>query len=193
MAEFTNEKYTVFSKDGESFGPVDMVTLVAWAKDGRVNATSKLVSDLDGKVYRAEDFPDLKNIVSGLPPVIPTPTQQSAQNPIPLPQTQNDGSGHVINIINNVQSNNTGQNPQYVTQIHVPKSKIVAGLLAFFLGWLGIHRFYLGYGGLGVLMLLLSVLSCGWLIIPVYVWAIIEGILILTGGIRDSQGMPLKD
>jgi TM2 domain-containing membrane protein YozV len=34
------------------------------------------------------------------------------------------------------------------------KSKLVAILLAFFLGGLGIHRFYLGQSGAGVLMLL---------------------------------------
>ncbi len=187
MAEFTQEKYTVFSKDGESFGPVDMVTLVAWAKDGRLTATSKLVSDLDGKVYRAEDFPDLKNIVSGVPPVVPPPAQTVTQ----LPATQNDG-GNVINIINNVQSNNTGYNP-YAPTVHVPRSKVTAGLLAIFLGWLGIHRFYLGYNAIGTLMLVLSIFSCGWLAIPVYIWAIIEGVLIFTGQFRDAQGMPLKD
>lgn len=33
------------------------------------------------------------------------------------------------------------------------KSKLVAGLLCFFLGVLGIHRFYLGYTGWGVIYL----------------------------------------
>jgi TM2 domain-containing membrane protein YozV len=34
------------------------------------------------------------------------------------------------------------------------KSQLVALILVFFLGWLGIHRFYLGYTGLGILYLL---------------------------------------
>ena len=36
------------------------------------------------------------------------------------------------------------------------KSKIAAGLLAIFLGGLGIHKFYLGYAGIGALYLALT-------------------------------------
>jgi len=72
-----------------------------------------------------------------------------------------------------------------------PKSKATAALLAFFLGALGIHRFYLGNNRLGVIMLLLSVLSFGFLAPFVAIWATIEMVLILTGGIRDAQGREL--
>lgn len=45
------------------------------------------------------------------------------------------------------------------------KSQIVAFLLCFFLGLLGIHRFYLGYTGMGILYLLTAGLfGIGWLI-----------------------------
>jgi TM2 domain-containing membrane protein YozV len=44
------------------------------------------------------------------------------------------------------------------------KSQLVALLLCFFLGALGIHRFYLGYTGLGILMLLTGGL-CGILLL----------------------------
>lgn len=39
------------------------------------------------------------------------------------------------------------------------KSTLVAYLLWWFVGWLGIHRFYLGEIGSGILMLLLFVIS----------------------------------
>jgi len=61
-----------------------------------------------------------------------------------------------------------------------PKSKIAAGLLAIFLGALGIHKFYLGYTSAGIIMLLVTLL--GSLIGPLVmnVIALIEGIIYLT-------------
>jgi hypothetical protein len=66
------------------------------------------------------------------------------------------------------------------------KSKLVAGLLQLFLGTLGIGRFYLGYTGLGVAMLLLSWLTCG-------IWPLVDAILILVGKVPDSDGRALRD
>lgn len=62
------------------------------------------------------------------------------------------------------------------------KSKVAAGLLAIFLGTLGIHKFYLGRTGMGVLYLLCG--TIGWfLILPpiiIGIVALIEGIIYLT-------------
>lgn len=77
------------------------------------------------------------------------------------------------------------------------KSKIAAGLLGVFLGGLGIHRFYLGYTGIGVAQLILALLgivTCGITSIAAWIWRLIEGIMILTGSIaKDAQGKPLKE
>ena len=76
-----------------------------------------------------------------------------------------------------------------------PKSKVAAALLALFVGTLGIHNFYLGRTGLGVAQLLLAtvggVLTCGLATVAVAVWAFVEFIVILCGGIRDRYGRPL--
>lgn len=76
-----------------------------------------------------------------------------------------------------------------------PKSKVTAALLAFFFGALGIHNFYLGRTAIGVTQLLLAtiggVLTCGLATLGVAVWAFVELIVILCGGINDRYGRPL--
>ncbi|RBP85946.1 TM2 domain-containing protein [Rhodobacter sp. 140A] len=60
---------------------------------------------------------------------------------------------------------------------------MVAGLLAIFLGGLGIHKFYLGYTGAGIIMLLCSLFGAILLFIPTFVIgivALVEGIIYLT-------------
>ena len=74
------------------------------------------------------------------------------------------------------------------------KSKVAAGLLAIFLGTLGVHNFYLGYTGKPVAQLLITLLTCGIGTIVSGTWAFIEGILILTGNINtDADGRMLSD
>jgi len=58
------------------------------------------------------------------------------------------------------------------------KNKIVAGLLAIFLGYLGIHKFYLGQKRWGIVYLLLF-----WTYITFFL-AIAEGIVILCSSDR---------
>ena len=64
------------------------------------------------------------------------------------------------------------------------KSKIAAGLLAIFLGGLGIHKFYLGFTGPGVVYvcvsLLAGVVTLGIAAVVMGIIALIEGIIYLT-------------
>ena len=55
-----------------------------------------------------------------------------------------------------------------------PKARITYVLLGIFLGGLGIHNFYAGYTGRGVAQLLITLLSCGFLVPIVWVWNLIE-------------------
>lgn len=70
------------------------------------------------------------------------------------------------------------------------RSKLAAGLLGVFLGAWGVHRFYLGFTGIGVAQIFVTLCTCG----IGGLWGFIEGILILTGSINvDFEGKPLKD
>src|SRR4051794_20872925 len=68
------------------------------------------------------------------------------------------------------------------------KSPVAAGLLALFLGGLGIHKFYLGYGTEGVILLVGTILSWATLIIGIGVLGLlaigficlVEAIIYLT-------------
>ena len=77
------------------------------------------------------------------------------------------------------QQQNTNYNPQQMNT-EPTKDKLVAGLLAIFIGTLGIHKFYLGYTKSGVIMLLVSLLTFGVGATVMAVIALIEGILYLT-------------
>lgn len=58
--------------------------------------------------------------------------------------------------------------------------KVLAGVLGIVVGAFGIHKFVLGYTTEGVIMLLITVLSCGILAIIPSVIGIVEGIMYLT-------------
>ena len=100
-----------------------------------------------------------------------------------------------------------GQTPyQQPGAYYDQKSKLAAGLLGIFLGSLGIHNFYLGHTGKAVGQLvgtivgyvLLIVVIGIFIIAGISIWALIEGILILSArpgsypwGV-DARGVPLS-
>jgi TM2 domain-containing membrane protein YozV len=65
--------------------------------------------------------------------------------------------------------------------ISTPKSKVIALLLCFFLGTLGIHNFYLGNTGKGIIQLAITI-CLGWTYFPMIIigiWIFIEFFIIL--------------
>ena len=62
---------------------------------------------------------------------------------------------------------------------HASKDKTAAGILAIFLGFFGVHKFYLGYTKEGAIMLLITIFSMGIAFPIVWAIAIIEGITYL--------------
>ncbi len=64
--------------------------------------------------------------------------------------------------------------------MHRECNKIAAGLLGILLGYLGIHKFIMGYTTEGVIMLLVSLLTCGFGAPVMWVIGLVEGIIYLT-------------
>ncbi len=78
-----------------------------------------------------------------------------------------------------------------------PKSKVAAGLFGILFGSLGVHNFYLGYTLKAVSQVIITVfcfifgLFFGNFIVAI--WGLIEGIMILAGGIsKDANGRVLS-
>lgn len=74
------------------------------------------------------------------------------------------------------------RNQQIVSQ----KSKITALLLCLFLGGLGVHRFYVGKIGTGLIWLCTLGGGLG-------VGTIVDLIMIICGSFKDKDGAVLKD
>lgn len=64
------------------------------------------------------------------------------------------------------------------------KKFVPAVLLCFFLGNLGVHRFYLGKIGTGILMLI----TLGGL----GIWTIIDFVRLIVGSLKDKNGLALR-
>lgn len=61
-----------------------------------------------------------------------------------------------------------------------PKSQIIALVLVIFVGYIGIHRFYLGYTTIGILQII-TLGGCG-------IWTLIDLIRIITGDLGPADG-----
>ena len=86
-----------------------------------------------------------------------------------------------------------GYQQPYVAPTVGEKDHVAAGLLALFLGWLGVHKFYLGYNTSGFIMLGTSILG-GILTLSVASWAIwviaiVEGIFYLSKSQTEFEQM----
>ncbi len=81
--------------------------------------------------------------------------------------------------------------PSYQAPVTASKDHVAAGLLAIFLGCLGIHKFYLGYNTPGFIMLAVTILGSlftfGLAGAVIWVIAIIEGVLYLTKSQTDFE------
>lgn len=86
---------------------------------------------------------------------------------------------------------------------YTPKNRVLAAVLAFFLGGFGVHNFYLGYTKEATIQLILtivgvltSVIIIGFVMLTVVgIWVLVDFICILISNgkfQRDAHGVPLQ-
>ena len=159
--------YSIYGADGKEYGPVEPAVLAQWAREGRVVERTEVLDHASGRRFLACDLEDLATVFR-------TPTDQ-----------------YYLASPSGAYMAAPGVN-QFAR-----KNRMTAGLLGIFLGWLGVHRFYLGYTAIGVVQLLMSTLlalfTCGATLVLAALWGVVEGILCLTGTLTDANGLPLAD
>jgi len=81
-----------------------------------------------------------------------------------------------------------------------PKSRLATTLLAWYLGYFGAHRFYIGKTGTAIVMLVLGIVGIPLcfvlvgipIVIGVSVWRLIDFIIAVTGNMRDKDGLLIE-
>jgi len=81
------------------------------------------------------------------------------------------------------------------------KSAVAAGLLQIFFGTFGAGRFYIGTTGTAVTQLVLGLTGLFFtlfcligivLLVPLWIWTFVEGIMMFAGAIPDAYGRKLQ-
>jgi TM2 domain-containing membrane protein YozV len=80
----------------------------------------------------------------------------------------------------NYQANYYGGPPQHAWKVAGAEKKLPAGICGILIGALGIHKFILGYNTEGLIMLLVTLLTCGIGGMVTGVIGLVEGIIYLT-------------
>jgi TM2 domain-containing membrane protein YozV len=149
-----NEWY--YSHDGERHGPVPVEQIKEMAASGQLRP--------DDLVWQTgmESWTAVGKVPDLLPPSFkppPIPTAGSA-----APTVRAVGNAAAIQ--------------------DASSKKLAAGICAILVGWLGVHKFVLGYSTSGVIMLVVSVLTCvGYPVM--HIIGIVEGIIYLTKSDED--------
>jgi len=154
-------QYKIIGGDGKEYGPISFDQVQNWIREGRANAQTMIHTDTNPKWMPLGQCPEFASMLGG-----PSMANPKINQPM---------AGHGM----------------AVTHHPNAKSKVAAGILGILIGSLGIHRFYLGYTGIGIAQILVTFITCGL----GGLWGFIEGILILTGSsiTTDANGIPLRD
>ena len=142
------------------------------APEHQTTNSLQLSKEAEAQIAAASKVQTPVPVTPGPQPVQPTPWPSIAVNPVAKSET----------VLTRGQARTTVTHPR--TQGKSRRTKITAGLLCFFLGFWGMHRFYLGYTSIGIL----QIFTAG----GCYIWWIIDFIMIVTGGLKDAEGKELS-
>jgi len=166
-------QYNIIGGDGKEYGPISCDQVQTWIREGRANAQTMIHTDTNPKWLPLGQCPEFAAMLGG----------PSMANP-------NINHGDGVPPQQNVYQPTTGLGSPGAPHPNA-KSKIVAGVLGLLIGGLGIHRFYLGYTGIGIAQIFVTLFTCGL----GSLWGFIEGVLILVGSsiTTDANGIPLRN
>jgi hypothetical protein len=173
------EQWFLKGEDGETFGPVDRATLDSWHDEGRMTADSQLLKHGTEQWQWASDiYPDLEE-----PEPEPAAPLAATNSSIHQAAATTSASNSVAkkSTVSRTAEPAADDDQERLS----PHSKPVAFLLGLTLGMFGIHRFYLGYVGIGLAMFF----TFGGLLM----WSITDSLRILFGHVPDSEGLKLRD
>lgn len=105
----------------------------------------------------------------------------SAEASFPVVKSKKSGEVSLIGPVNSIDlSSSIVSTMDDMPMYRAGKSQQTAAILAGLVGWLGIHRFYLGYPGIG----LLQIITLGGF----GIWSFVDFIRIITGDLRPRKG-----
>lgn len=177
--------YVVIGSDGRRYGPADVATIARWAAEGRVVGGTILIDAETNAQCAASSIPEIRAAlytVRADDAAAPAETLRAPRRDVMASGPHGPAAG-----VSPFPAAMTGP-AGYVPEVPGPKSKVVAGVLGLVFGGIGAHRFYLGYPGMGIVIILSNV-CFGFGVL----WGFIEGILCLAGKLRDSDGRLLRD
>lgn len=202
------ERWFMKAEGGEEYGPISRSELDAWHAEGRVTADCQLLREGSEQWrWASEVYPELEQeesaAVTPEAPAAALEEEEASDEPaMPLtfavttpsrPATAKakstaaakGGASRGKKAATPAPAEEADDDSEAAHDEISTRSKAVAGLLGIFLGPLGIHRFYLGYVGIGLAMLFTGG-GCG-------IWSLLDAVFILLGKTPDADGRELRD
>ncbi|MCS7237487.1 MAG: GYF domain-containing protein [Thermoguttaceae bacterium] len=166
--------------EGQTQGPMSQTALIDLISRGAVGPTA-LVWHPSMTNWQSLEATDFARYIPGRPQVDAGPFAAKGTPPILGGQKYCSSCGRVLALTAEICPNCGASQAGPVAKEDRP-NRVVAFLLAFFFGALGIHKFYLGQTGWGLVYLILFVLFWWTIIVPIVLGlvAFVEGIIYLT-------------